>query len=90
MTYMTFVENGKNDPSKLSLWINKDGNLFIEIEPDGNDDGYQYQCIELGLHDAREFLNEVSRIVKEIEGEREQVPEQQPRLLPTGTGNLFS
>lgn len=87
---MTFTEEGDSKhKSKLSLWRTEDDQLFLEMQEDtAEPDPYSYQSVTLDLDDARELMNEISRIITEVE--REQVPEQQPRLLPTGTGNLFS
>jgi hypothetical protein len=70
MRYTTFVEerNDKNTPTKLSLWMNVDRKLFIEMQPDSNESDYaDYQCISLGLSDAKALLEELSNIIKQLE-----------------------
>jgi hypothetical protein len=84
---MTFVEE-KKDPNKLSLWRNTANNLLIEIEPDGNDDGMLYQCIELELEDAIALCEELRNIIAAIKADTP--TEQGQQTLFTQTKRIAS
>lgn len=66
---MTFAETKENrdDNCQLALWPNTDSKLFIEIQPVGNTDAYQYQCITLNKTDTLALIKELQRIIEEFE-----------------------
>jgi hypothetical protein len=88
MRYMTFIEETESKyKTKLSLWRNTDNELFIEMQEDSNEpDPYSYQCITLDLEDAKELLNELALIIKQIEPMTITTPVEKGLPLFTKTG----
>ena len=64
MNYRIFVEEKKERPSKLSLWINTENELYIEICPDDPEaDFYEFQCTTLNYSDAIMLRDTVADLV---------------------------
>lgn len=64
---MTIVENGESKyKRKLSLWPNVNGQVWVEIGME-QDDPMMLQGLAIDLDDAKVLLNELQRIIKEIE-----------------------
>jgi len=54
----------KNDQT-LQVFVNKEGYVMFEIEPEGNIDHYSYQSLVLNLADTQALILELQSLVKD-------------------------
>lgn len=65
---MTIIEEENSEyRSELKLWRNADGKIWIQVGYDETDP-YATQGIPITTDDAKALINELQRLVKNIEG----------------------
>ena len=75
MHNLQFTQEGGDNPSTLSLWINKDNKLYIQMDENDQDNPYAFQYIVLDLEDSRMLANEVTRLARGMAENESDEPE---------------
>jgi len=75
MHNLQFTQEGGDNPATLSLWINKDNKLYIQMDENDYDNPYAFQYIVLDLEDAKMLEKELARLAREMATNESDEPE---------------